>query len=375
MEYTNYSAEELAADSDFRRWVMQPDPSTDQFWIGLLQKHPQQVATVVRAIQLVQQLNRATEPGELLATDADQLEAIWQNLRSRIRQEDEPQVPVRRIRRYSPGWNRWAVAAGIVLALGVGWWFNRNGITHLTADRSSLTTSIDAINQHEEVNNTAQPRIITLSDGSSVRLLPNSRLRYAKSFAANKREVYLQGEAFFEVTKNPARPFLVFAGGTVTKVVGTSFRVQAYEQDKTVRVVVRTGRVSVFTRHNFDQIAQRPDSQVAGVVLTPNQRATFERATNQLAKDLIEQPVIVSSSAASQVLSFEDKPFSEVLTVLEKQYGLDIIFDKQLLSQCLITTTLSANEGLYQRLNHICSAIGVYYEVVDGQLIIISTGC
>ncbi|MBN8826545.1 MULTISPECIES: FecR family protein [unclassified Spirosoma] len=375
MEYTNYSAEELAADSAFRQWVMNPNPTTDQFWIGLLQKHPQQVATVVRAIQLVQQLNRATEPEALSSTDADQLEAIWQNLRSRIRLEDEPEVPVKPIGRYGSGWNRWAVAAGIVVALGVGWWFNRSRLTAHVADRSALTTSIEAKNQQEEVNNTAQPKIIHLSDGSSVRLLPNSRLRYAKSFAANKREVYLQGEAFFDVTKNPARPFLVFAGGTVTKVVGTSFRVQAYEQDKTVRVVVRTGRVSVFSRKNFDRIGQRPDSQVAGVVLTPNQRATFERATNQLAKDLIEQPVIVSSSAASQVLSFEDKPFADVLTVLEKQYGLDIIFDKQLLSQCLITTTLSPNEGLYQRLNRICSAIGATYEVVDGQLIIVSTGC
>lgn len=373
MDYTDYRAEDLAADSAFRQWVMQPNPATDEFWIGLLQKNPQQVAVVVRAIHLIQQLSRATDPGALPVADADQLEMIWQHLRSRIEQETPAQAPVGRIIWHTSGWHRWAVAAGIALALSAGWWFTRTDTPDRTRTPLSPTASIDQASQREAVNNTAAPIIITLSDGSSVRLQPGSRLRYAKSFAANRREVYLEGEAFFNVTKNPARPFLVFAGGTVTKVVGTSFQVQAYDRDKTVRVVVRTGRVSVFTRRNFDRMDQTATAQVAGVVLTPNQRATFERTTEQLAKDLIEQPVPVASVA--QPLSFDDKPVSDVLAILERQYGLDIVFDAQLLSQCPITTTLSANEGLYQRLDRICRAIGASYEVVDGQLIITSTGC
>ncbi|CCG99681.1 anti-FecI sigma factor, FecR [Fibrella aestuarina BUZ 2] len=373
MDYTNYNAEDLAADSAFRQWVMQPNPATDQFWIGLLQENPQLVAIVVRAIHLLQQLSRATDPGALSVADADQLEAIWQHLRSRIEQETTEPIPVGRIIRHTPSWQRWAVAAGVALVLSAGWWFTQTDTTAPIAGQLSPTASMDQASQHEAVNTTAHPVTITLSDGSSVQLQPGSRLRYAKSFAANRREVDLQGEAFFNVTKNPARPFLVFAGGTVTKVVGTSFHVQAYDQDKTVRVIVRTGRVSVFARRNFDRMDQAATSQVAGVVLTPNQRATFERTTEQLAKDLIEQPVPVSS--VTQPLSFDDKPVSDVLAILEKQYGLDIVFDAQLLSQCPITTTLSANEGLYQRLDRICRAIGASYEVVDGQLIITSTGC
>ncbi len=374
MNYDNYTVEDLAADSFFRQWVLKPDRESDQFWVNVLQKQSQQAATVVRAIHLVRQLNQATTP-EHSAVDPDQLAAIWQGLRNKVDQEAYEPAQVGRVVRFNPFWGRWAAAACIVLVLSIGWW----SINHQEPGQSTRTApalvTAEGESLREQTNNTTEAILIKLSDGSTVQLQPNSRLSYPERFAAARREVSLIGDAFFQVTRNPARPFLVYAGGTVTKVVGTSFRVQAFEQDKTVSVVVRTGRVSVFSRRDFDRQRQQATAKGIGVLLTPNQRAIFTRENEQLAKDLIEAPVPLPSTPLHQELVFDDRPVSEVLTTLENQYGLDIIFDAGTLSHCPITTTLSSNEGLYQRLDRICRAIGATYETVDGQLIITSTGC
>ena len=374
MDYDDYTVEDLAADSFFRQWVIQPNAESDQFWVKVLQERPQQAAIVVRAIHIVRQLNQVTAPGQS-AADPDQLEAIWQTLRTKIDDDIHEPAPVGRVIRFNPSWGRWAAAAGIALVLGGGWWFvNRQGAGQFSGTAPALVTTRGE-SLREQTNNTASPVLIKLSDGSTVQLQPNSRLSYPERFTTDRREVSLIGDAFFQVTKNPARPFLVYAGQTVTKVVGTSFRIRAFEQDKTVSVVVRTGRVSVFSRREFTRLGKQATTQVAGVLLTPNQRATFHRENEQLAKDLIEEPLPLPSVPPHQELNFDDRPVSEVLTALENQYGLDIIFDAGTLSHCPITTTLSSHEGLYQRLDRICRAIGATYETVDGQLIITSTSC
>jgi ferric-dicitrate binding protein FerR (iron transport regulator) len=374
MVYDDYTAEDLAADSFFRQWVLQPNPESDRFWVNVLQKRPQQAPTVVRAIQLVRQLNQATTPGQS-AADPVQLDAIWQALRAKVDQEAQEPVLTGRVVRFNPVWGRWAAAAGIVLAVSVGWWFMNHREPGQLRETAPALATANGKSIREQTNTTTSPVLIKLSDGSTVKLQPQSRLSYPEQFASDRREVSLTGDAFFQVTKNPARPFLVYAGETVTKVVGTSFRVRAFEQDKTVSVVVRTGRVSVFSRRNFDRLGQQNTTQVAGVLLTPNQRATFDRKNEQVTKDLIEEPLPLPSVPPQQELVFDDQPVSEVFAALENQYGLDIIFDAGTLSHCPITTTLSRNEGLYQRLDRICRAIGATYETVDGQLIITSTGC
>ncbi len=77
------------------------------------------------------------------------------------------------------------------------------------------------------------------------------------SIVATNRDVYLSGEAFFEVTKNPDRPFRVFANEIVTKVLGTSFTVRSFENDTTIQVIVRTGKVTVYSQAITEYPPQR----------------------------------------------------------------------------------------------------------------------
>ena len=97
-------------------------------------------------------------------------------------------------------------------------------------------------------------KTIVLKDNSHVTLNSKSKISYPNLFQYN-RNIRLEGEAFFEVAKNPDQPFFVYANGLVTKVLGTSFIISAFETEKDVKVVVKTGKVSVFalTDENLEE--------------------------------------------------------------------------------------------------------------------------
>ena len=117
--------------------------------------------------------------------------------------------------------------------------------------------------------------VVALEDSSKVFLDPGAELRFAEHFTSHKREVYLNGEAFFEVTENPNRPFFVNAGQITTKVLGTSFRVKAPRSGSEVEVSVKTGKVSVYESEKEAPIQSSKNG--SGVILSPNHQVTFFR--------------------------------------------------------------------------------------------------
>ena len=92
---------------------------------------------------------------------------------------------------------------------------------------------------------TQPPPVLRLPDGTRGRLAPGSHLRVAAEFGADRRDIHLGGEAFFDVVHDPRRPFTVFAGNAGAREVGTAFSVRAYPQDSAATVVVREGEVAL----------------------------------------------------------------------------------------------------------------------------------
>jgi transmembrane sensor len=226
----------------------------------------------------------------------------------------------------------------------------------------------------EQTNNSDKPQIITLSDGSSVLLQPNSKLSYPKIFTGNERKVYLSGEGFFEISKNPKKPFFVYANEIVTKVVGTSFRVKAYSDQPDVEVLVRTGKVRVKSN---DLVSSSSHEEV---ILLPNQALRFLR------KDLIfnkitnitEDVVLTKSVGNIEQLSFEftDIPVSQIFQTIEQAYLVEIDYPENKLKDCHLTTSLS-DQPLTEKLKIVCNSIGnnTSFEMNGNQIIIISDGC
>ena len=221
-------------------------------------------------------------------------------------------------------------------------------------------------------NDEISPSEITLEDGSRVTLKPKSEIQFAKKFPNQKREVYLSGEAFFNVKHDTHRPFLVYSNEVVTQVLGTSFTIKAYKNEKEITVAVKTGKVSVYPNPRREPITDK--TRQRAVILSPNQKMVYDRRNEKVVKQLVEDPQIILPQSNLFKMSFDEVPVTKIFKVLEQNYGVDIVYDEEALKRCTLTTAMS-DEGLYQRIEVICKAIKAEYTVDDAVIYIKSRGC
>lgn len=269
---------------------------------------------------------------------------------------------------YVPYWRKIAAAVTIFFLAGAGAFVVYKNL-QLQKDLVSTNQGTDKLPGQLVViaNNEQTIRKVTLRDGSEVTLQPNSEIQFPAAFGEN-REVILKGEAFFHVVRDTKRPFLVYSNEVVTRVLGTSFTVKAYENSKQITVAVRSGRVSVYK--NISDAGVDNDE----VILAPNQQAVYDRSKQEVSKELVGKPEIVQQPAAHLEMKYDGAQVVRVFGALEEIYGVDIQFDDEILSNCIITTSLK-EEGLFERIKVICEAIGAQYEVQGTSIHIKSDGC
>lgn len=265
-----------------------------------------------------------------------------------------------------PLWPQMAMAAAVVLLLGLGWYFVRfdtsaGKSTNLVAAHPKSVVRIE--------NTSDKPQQVTLEDGSVVVLKQASSLSYPEHFGSKTRSVILEGEAFFEVKRNPNKPFVVHTGELVTEVLGTSFTIESYEHTPFIEVRVATGRVSVYENQAKGTAPTRN-----GVILTPNQRAVFDKSTRQLSSGLVENPVVVHPPATTQSFVFDDTPLPTVLKSLERAFGVEIVLENQALATCVLTADLT-ELPLYAQLDLICKSVNATYEQRGTVLFVNGEGC
>jgi ferric-dicitrate binding protein FerR (iron transport regulator) len=265
---------------------------------------------------------------------------------------------------------RAGIAASVLLVCIAGWLIYSS---YFKAEDSGLPMVQIGEGWVERENLTRLPERFTLADGSTVTLEPGSRLRHPASFTGYSRQVQLTGKAFFDVQKQPARPFLVYTGPVVTKVLGTSFRVNAIEGQPEVQVEVVTGRVSV-----YEQSPDQPGAEANGVVLSPNHKATYFTKTKLFTTGLVSTPVLVDSTLeggnSRQVFVYDDAPIAQVVADLETAYSITIMLENDELKKCLLTATLTG-KPLYTQLDIICAALGTSYVVQGTTILINGKGC
>ncbi len=256
-----------------------------------------------------------------------------------------------------------AIAASLLLFIWVGQY------SIMLLSFTDQTTAKSSPNNWEiKTNSENIARAVRLPDGSNVVLEPNSTIRYLSRFKAAKREVYLDGEGFFEVAHNERQPFVVYAKQVTAKVLGTSFTVRAFKEDKDVIVAVKTGRVSV------DTPSDDHSSVPSNIILMPNQEMIYNQDDRQLAKRIVETPLPLLPSEEIKRMRFVDAPLKDVLEAIEKIYGVDLVFDEAKFASCVITTSISGG-GIYTRLDIISNAIGIKYAVVEDKIVITGRGC
>ena len=228
----------------------------------------------------------------------------------------------------------------------------------------------------QEVSNTSTiPKWVTLEDSTRILLEPGSRIHFKVPFAPNLRAVFLTGDAFFEVSKDESRPFMVHSGDIVTKVVGTSFGI--HFQDDDLEVSVATGRVIV--EKDIQQAANSRQSTSDGVVLTPNQKVTYYSKNNYFVTGLVEnpQPIMLPKVADTNLedpFQFEAVPLEQVLSRIEETYGVKIVLSSPTIQNCPVTADLS-QESLYSKMDILCAALRATFEVRGTSLVLSGGNC
>jgi hypothetical protein len=307
----------------------------------------------------------------LLTKEADNLliveDRIWQKIQSGI--SVQPQVIQKKTFSLSalPAVYKWIAAMLVIIA----------GIALLTMNRKqAVTPSIIAhLLQRDNfytrtTNNTTLIMPVVLTDNSLVRLQPGAVITYPKQFAANRREVYLEGAALFKVTKNAACPFLVYTGTIVTQVLGTSFTVKRW--DNHFEVAVLTGKVAVY-EEGSKQLHNK-----GGVVITPNEKVTYYSDNHHFITSLVDNPVVVDNKHDSvrtdMPFSFDETPVLDIIKKLEETYAVQIITENEKINHCLFSGNISG-QSLYSMLDMICQAIGADYEIRGTNIVLTGNGC
>lgn len=203
---------------------------------------------------------------------------------------------------------------------------------------------------------------VLLSDGSIVWLKGTSMLTYTEKFSGSERRVALQGEALFEVAKDPAHPFIIQCGELTTTVLGTSFNIKSSEEN--IEVLVLTGKVSLTSAGDKE-----------GIVVLPNEKAVFNRSKKQLAKtETAKEEKTATVARTEYSMDFEDTPMSEIIRRIEGKFNVSITMYDPSLGNCMITADFT-DQSLDRTLKMISRALGFEYEIDGNEISLRGTGC
>ncbi len=209
---------------------------------------------------------------------------------------------------------------------------------------------------------------VVLPDSSIVILEKNASIITDENYNKQTRTVYLTGEAFFQVKRNPKMPFLVHSSNLVTEVLGTSFRISPQSNGKTIEVSVKTGRVSVYANE------PQQSKKLNGVILTPNQKVLFDTELKTIQQGIVDIPQVIIPDIASVAFQFEEASVESVLALMQKVYGVEIVVANPVLNHCAFTGDLNGL-SMYKQLDFVCASINAKYEVRGTTVFIKGSGC
>jgi transmembrane sensor len=174
-----------------------------------------------------------------------------------------------------------------------------------------------------------EPVELQLEDGTHVVLNRDSKIRFNKEFSEGERSVRLAGEAWFDVARDPSRPFVIDAGSALVEVLGTSFNVNAYKENPAVEITVETGVVALTAKQ--DQQEQ--------IILKAGTSGTYAYGSKSLQIQPTADPNNLSWKTRD--LYFENTPLNEAAKLVGRVYNVRIEIANQELAFCPITVTFS----------------------------------
>ncbi len=285
-----------------------------------------------------------TNPGEWIENEMGNKRIIEEKIYSQI-MRDINKEKIRYINRtfFSPSLLKRAAAIAFFFILS-------SGILYVSGVFSKKTGPVV---WNEQVTPAGEKSIITLSDGSQVTLNADSKLKYPDRFDDASREVYLEGEGYFVVQRTINRPFILHTGNLSTTVLGTTFNVSAYPENKTIAVSLLEGKVKV-SRNEKGTIGNI-------AVLQPQEQLQYDKELDVSSCGLFDSLEAVGWK--DNIYKFENEPLGNVLSQLERAFGITFkITDQSVLTQNM--TVKFEKDSLQTVVGVIKNLTGLDYKIV-----------
>ena len=297
------SVDDFLLDEEFKKWVINPQPETQQYWSAWLKTHPDKKDMLFLAREIIQSIEfeqniPAKEAGDRV------LGRILKGRRSQYLQpipDDNPSGSRKT-------WLKIAASLFILLGLYYGFhWFQPQ------PQEFSLITAKTVIKENPK----GRKSRVQLPDSSFIWLNSESKIAFVEGLEGITRDIKLTGEAFFEVAKDKDRPFVVHTGEVAITALGTAFNVRAYNEDKHIEVALSEGRVKV------EKTQPDPNLSTQGYYLNPLQSIRFSKIDNSIDQGVFDPREVLAWKEG--IIFFDDASFEEVIHKLGRWYGVEFI--------------------------------------------------
>jgi transmembrane sensor len=335
-----------------------------EVWIGSDQHHAVYFNKIKEAWLDLKQEQRI-EPGWV---DND-----WQQVLARIKTakaEKEKMGLESSITWYKTTWTRVAAVVVLLLSVAGAYWVGQSSSTSVDRERTVYNEMV--VPQGEKSS-------LVLSDGTRICVNASSKLRFPNRFGGKSREVWLDGEAFFEVAKNRTKPFYVHTNGLNIKVLGTKFNVKAYSNENIIETTLVEGLVAL----SKNQPGEAKDKEV---YLHPNHKAFYLKnktivVTEELKREVVEpleerkiiisKPIQVepSTSWKEGKLVFDDETLESIAKKLERRYDVTIEINDDVLKEIHYGGVLK-NVSVEQAITAIQRTTGFQYTMTGNHIVI-----
>lgn len=194
-----------------------------------------------------------------------------------------------------------------------------------------------------------------LSDGTKVWMNSESTLKFKSKFTGKQRVVDLEGEAYFEVAKNPKKPFIVRTPNTFLKVLGTKFNVKAYANEDYTYTTLNEGKVKLI----MDDKQQ---------FLAPNEQIVFNKRTNEYETKVVDASIY--SAWTNGRLVFKDERLEDILSSLSRWYGLSVFYKNVSIKEERFSISVNRYDEIQPLLNHLELTRDIHLRINKSALIV-----
>ncbi len=313
-DYSAYSVEDFVTDESYLRYYYKENEEDIRFWTDWISRHPEKLDVIISANNYIEAFSVRLSDAEFQKEQQRFAEALRnltgdENDLTTFETTDKLSV--------SPSTTRLrktvVLSTAILIFISVYFFVVRDNRAPVAQVAPESIVFVE-----KYVPKGEQARIV-LPDGTEVHLNADSRLVYPSKFTGKQREVQLTGEAFFHVKRDTLHPFHIVSGNLMTTVLGTSFNVKCYQNDKQVKVALVTGKVKL------DRVTDSINKKVIGetIFLTPSEMGVFNKRSLALEKK--KYNIDEELGWQKGVIVFKNADFNEIAGRIQRTYNINLV--------------------------------------------------